>query len=104
MHDLVFLGIILEGKEKFKTKRQKQYNSPPPPNFQVSHFAVETVGISMDDSWLRGGAGQRDSRAPAGLLQEEPQKENKRLASWGLNLSLSEKWNGMRVFQVFSAV
>lgn len=48
MHNLVFLGIILEGKGKFKTKRQKQYNSPP--NFQVSHFAVETVGISMDES------------------------------------------------------
>lgn len=48
MHDLVFLGIILEGKEKFKTKRQKQYT--PPCNFQVSHFAVETVGISMDES------------------------------------------------------
>lgn len=49
---------------------------------------------------MRGGEGQRDPRAPVGLLQEEPQK-----ASWGLNLSLSEKvMNGVRVFQVFSAV
>lgn len=50
MHNLSFLGIILVGKGKFKTKRQKQYKTPK--NVKASHFAVETVGISMDVSWL----------------------------------------------------
>lgn len=77
MHNLFFLGIILERKN---LKQKGKSNITPLPNFQVSHFAVEPVGISMDESWLRGGEGQRDPRAPAGLLQEEPQKENKRLA------------------------
>lgn len=57
MQNLFFLGIILVGKEKLKTKPQKPYkNRNKKKKIKASHFAVETVGTSTEvgTAGLRG--------------------------------------------------
>lgn len=93
MHNVFFLGIILVGKEKFKAKRQKQHKTQK--NFKASHFAVETVGISMDVSWLSWGMGGMDPRASLqGCFRKNHKGKTKRLAGAQTSASVKRKWDG----------
>lgn len=102
-----FSGHNLSRKEKVKTERQKQYKTPK--KFKASHFAVETVGISMDVSWLSFEEGDKRPRVPHRegyfLLRKNHRRKIKRLAGAQTSAS-SEKGRvvGWGVFQVFSAV
>lgn len=89
MHNLFFLGIILVGKEKFKTKRQN------PKKLKASHFAVETVGRSTGVSWLSRGEGKRDPRTSLqGCFRKNHKRKRKRLAGVQTSAS-SEKGKGV---------
>lgn len=87
MHNLFFLGIILVGKEKFKTK-QKAKTIQNPKKLKASHFAVETVGRSTGVSWLSRGEGKRDPRASLQGCFRKNHKRKRKKASWGPNLSI----------------
>lgn len=101
MQNLFFLGIILVGKEKIQNKKtQKQYKNKK--KIKASHFAVETVGTSMEagTAGLRG-RGQRDLKAPCRVTTGKNHKRKRKRAGWGPNCSLRSKRKGV---QVFSAV
>lgn len=96
MQNLFFLGIILVGKEKIPNKSTKTIQKKKPKkNIKASHFAVETVGTSMDRDSGRGGA-RGIGRLPAGGCRKSPKRKR---AGWGC--SLLSKRKGV---QVFSAV
>lgn len=80
-----FLGIILVGKEKLKTKGEN--NTKPKKAESITFCCGDCVGIGIGVSWLSQGEGRGTLGLPCRLLQEEPQKEKKK-ASWGPNLSI----------------
>lgn len=103
MQNLFFLGIILVGKEKIQNKNNTKTKTK---KIKASHFAVETVGRSMEvgTAGLRG-RGQRDLKAPCwvttGKNHKRKRKRKRKRAGWGPNCSLRSKRKGV---QVFSAV
>lgn len=86
MQNLFFLGIILVGKEKIPNKSTKTIQKQKKKKIKASHFAVETVGRSMDRDSDWGGAGGI-SRLLAGGCRKSPKRK-----------SLLSKRKGVRVF------
>lgn len=98
MQNLVFLGIILVGKEKIQNKTTKTIQKQK--KIKASHFAAETEGRSTEASPAgpRGGWG---GHSPTGSLQGRAtqEQENARLAG-ARTADVAKKGRG----QAFSAV
>lgn len=96
MQNLFFLGIILVGKEKIQNKNTKTIQKQKTKKkIKASHFAVETVGTSMEvgTAGLRG-RGQRDLKAPCRVTTGKNHKRKRKRAGWGPDCSLRSKRKG----------
>lgn len=100
MHNL-FSGHNLSRKGKTQNKKAKTIQNPK--KLKASHFAVETVGISIGVSWLSQGEGKRDPRASLQAASGRTTKGKEKRVAGAQTSASSEKGMG-GVFQIFSAV
>lgn len=96
-----FSGHNLSRKGKTQNKKSKTIQNPK--KLKASHFAVETVGISIGVSWLSQGEGKRDSRASLQAASGRTTKGKEKRVAGAQTSASSEKGMG-GVFQTFSAV
>lgn len=98
-----FSGHNLSRKGKTQNKKAKTIQNPK--KLKASHFAVETVGISIGVSWLSQGEGKRDPRASLQAASGRTTKrKEKRVAGAQTSASSEKGMGGGGVFQTFSAV
>lgn len=71
-----FSGHNLSRKGKTQNKKAKTIQNPK--KLKASHFAVETVGISIGVGWLSQGEGKRDPRASLQAASGRTTKEKKK--------------------------
>lgn len=96
MQNLFFLGIILLGKEKIPNKSTKTIQKQNKKKIKASHFAVETVGRSMEGKG-RGAAG----RPPKGKGRPGPRlqpavKQGRGQVSSAVESAEKQKYEHMR--------
>lgn len=104
MQNLFLSGHNLSRKEKIS--KQKTIQKQNKTKQKASHFAVETVGTSMEESPVGLREGARGSQSSLqGSSREQPQKKKKKKekrkrkrAGWGPNCSHKGRGRGVQVF------
>lgn len=98
MQNLVFLGIILVGKEKIQNKNTKTIQKQNKKKIKASHFAAETEGRSTEASPAGPRGGQEGPQPHRVTPGKNHTRKRKRKAGWGPNCRRGQKGEGSGVF------